>query len=89
MLTAVPTVSPSNTEDHHNKKSEAVSSVHSTKDINASHNVVEAETIAMAKAEFTKETIWKCKEAINIAAGCTMEVRCVQLFWSRYFFAVV
>ena len=85
MLTAAPTVSPSNIEDHHNKASEAVSSVHTTKGTNASHKVAEAETIAMAKAEFTKETIWKCKEAINIAAGCTMEVRYVQLFWSRYF----
>lgn len=62
------------TETGDDSASESVPSVHAAKDIKLSHGAEGADAIALTKAELTKETVWKCKEAINIAAGSNMKV---------------
>ena len=62
--------------------SEIVSSSHAGKDTKPAHGKGGADAIALAKAKFTKETVWKCKEAINIAAGSNMEVNDTIMFYS-------
>lgn len=68
---AASTIPSNNMEARHD--AEAVSAIHAGNDIKLSH-VGGAGAIALAKAEFTKETVWKCKEAVNITAGSKMEV---------------